>query len=71
MVSRQAETGFSGIGNLNAEAMAECNRYCESIGKDTIFLSFNETRPPYIFGHFLRADSTFECIDPKKQPSNR
>lgn len=62
MVSRQAATGFSGSGNLKAEAIIEANQYCNSRGKTVQVLNSTEAQPPYIFGNFPKADVQFKCV---------
>jgi hypothetical protein len=63
MVSRQAATGFSGPGNLKAEAFREANEYCISKGKSLQVVSTTETGPPYIFGNYPKAEIQFMCLD--------
>lgn len=64
MVSRQAATGFSGLGNLKAEAFREANQYCTNKGKSLQVVNTSETSPPYIFGNFPKAEIQFMCLDP-------
>jgi hypothetical protein len=63
MVSRQAATGFSGIGNLKAEAFQEANQYCVSQGKSFQVVRTSEAKPPYILGNFPRVEVQFMCLD--------
>lgn len=64
MVSRQAATGFSGSGNLKAEAFQEANQYCVSQNKVMQVISTNEAMPPYILGNFPKAEVQFMCLNP-------
>jgi hypothetical protein len=63
MISRQAATGFSGSGTLKAEAFAEANRYCTSLGKSVQVINTHEASPPYILGNFPKAEIQFMCLE--------
>lgn len=63
MVSRQAATGFSGSGTLKAEALKEANEYCVSQNKKLQLVNSTESRPPYIFGNFPKAEIQFMCLE--------
>lgn len=63
MVSRQAATGFSGIGDLKGEAFREANQYCLDQRKSVQVLHTSESSPPYIFGNFPKAVVQFRCLD--------
>lgn len=62
MVSRQAATGFSGLGTLKADAMAEARAYCSGRGKVLQVVSTSESAPPYVWGNFPRAEVQFMCL---------
>jgi hypothetical protein len=64
MVARQAATGFSGSGNLMAEALREADGYCSTQKRTLKVISSKEARPPFIFGNFPKAEVHFSCIDP-------
>ena len=76
MVSRQAATGFSGLGTLKADALDEAKRYCAGQKKELQVVSTNESKPPYLLGNFPRAEVQFMCLNstdpelarPKLQP---
>lgn len=76
MVSRQAATGFSGLGTLKADALDEAKRYCAGHKKELQVVSTNESKPPYLLGNFPRAEVQFMCLSstdpelarPKLQP---
>lgn len=62
MVSRQAATGFPGLGNLKAEAMAEAYQHCQAEKKDMEVINTSESQPPFILGNYPRAEVQFRCI---------
>jgi len=76
IVSRQAATGFSGLGTLKADALDEAKRYCAGQKKELQVVSTNESKPPYLLGNFPRAEVQFMCLSstdpelarPKLQP---
>lgn len=76
MVSRQAATGFTGLGTLKADALDEAKRYCAGQKKELQVVSTNESKPPYLLGNFPRAEVQFMCLSstdpelarPKLQP---
>ena len=63
MVSRQAATGFSGMGTLKADAMKEANDFCIAQNKTLKILSTDEAEPPFILGNFPKAEVQFTCED--------
>ena len=63
MVSRQAGTGFAGMGNLEADAIRDANNYCTKLGKQIQVVSMHEPPPPYILGNFPRVDVQFMCLN--------
>ena len=52
MVSRQAATGFSGMGTLKAEAMKEAYQECQKTNKFVNVLETIDAKLPYILGKF-------------------
>jgi hypothetical protein len=68
MVSRQAATGFSGSGNLKAEALSEAGQYCAARNQVLLVTNSKEVGPPYVMGNFPKAEVEFMCLnqgDPK------
>jgi hypothetical protein len=63
LVSRQAATGFTGLGELKAEAIREAHQFCKSIGKFLQVVRTSESSPPYVFGNFPRAEVQFMCLN--------
>jgi hypothetical protein len=62
MVSRQAATGFSGMGTLKAEAMKEAYAQCQKTGKSVEVIETVDAKPPYIFGNFPKTEIRFKCV---------
>ena len=62
MVSRQAATGFSGMGTLKAEAMKEAYAQCQRSQKIVKVLETIDAKPPYIFGNFPKTEIRFKCV---------
>ena len=71
MVSRQAATGFSGLGTLKADAFAEAKVYCNKQGKLLQVVNTNESQPPYVFGNFPKAEVQFMCLAENDPELNR
>ena len=46
MVSRQAATGFTGMGTLKAEAMTEAYQQCQKLGKTLRVIKTIDALPP-------------------------
>ncbi|WP_245423171.1 hypothetical protein [Shewanella frigidimarina] len=63
MVSRQAATGFTGMGTLKAEAMTEAYAQCQKSKKMVKVLENIDAKPPFIFGNFPKTEIRFKCIE--------
>ncbi|MGI2110011.1 hypothetical protein ACRN9C_11480 [Shewanella frigidimarina] len=63
MVSRQAATGFTGMGTLKAEAMTEAYAKCQKSKKMVKVLETIDAKPPFIFGNFPKTEIRFKCIE--------
>ena len=64
LIAKQAATGFSGLGNLKADAQQEANQYCLAQGGELFVSHITETQPPYVFGNYPRAEIEFRCGAP-------
>lgn len=64
VVSRQAATGFSGLGTLKPQALAEANEKCAATRRVPHVVRTQESKPPYIFGNFPRVEIEFMCLAP-------
>ena len=62
MVSRQAPSGFHGMGKLKADAMHEAYGQCQKENKTVEVLETIDAKPPYIFGNFPKTEIRFKCI---------
>ncbi len=62
MVSRQAASGFSGMGTLKADAMREAYSQCQQTGKRIEVIETIDAKPPYIFGNFPKTEIRFKCV---------
>ena len=71
MVSRQAATGFPGLGNLKADAFREANQYCMDQGKSLQVVHTSETSPPYILGNYPKVEIQFMCLGENDPELNR
>lgn len=61
-VSRQAATGFTGMGTLKAEAIGEAGQFCGAKGRSMEMVSENDAKPPYILGNFPKTEIKFRCV---------
>ena len=64
IVTRQAATGFSGSGNLKAEALTEAGQFCAGQNQSLLVTNAKETGPPYVMGNFPKAEVEFLCLPP-------
>lgn len=62
MVSRQAASGFTGMGTLKAEAMEEAFNQCQKTGKAVEVIQTIDAQPPYVMGNFPRTEIRFKCV---------
>lgn len=61
IVSRQAGALPSGREPLLAEALAEANSKCASLGKTMAVVSTTENAGPYILGNYPKLTLVFSC----------
>ena len=66
IVSRQAATGFHGMGTLKADALREAYAKCSLYNKDVDIVETTDAKPPYILGNFPKTEIIFKCV---KKPS--
>ncbi len=63
MVSRQAATGFTGMGTLKADAMKEAYAQCQKSQKMVKVLEAIDAQPPFILGNFPKTEIRFKCVN--------
>lgn len=61
-ITKQQATGFPGLGNLKAEVYREASAFCALQKQEFEVVSYDETKPPYIFGNYPRVDVSFRCV---------
>lgn len=61
LITRQAATGFTGIGTMRADALREAQAHCAGQGKSFTVLDTRQTEGPYVMGNYPRVDITFRC----------
>lgn len=61
-ITRQAATGFTGIGDLKADAFRQADAFCKSRGEFLEIIHTREARPPYILGNFPKVEVRFTCL---------
>lgn len=62
LVSRQAATGFTGLGTIKAEALDEARQFCSNKKMEVQVVSTTDSQPPYILGNFPRTEVHFMCL---------
>jgi hypothetical protein len=62
MVSKQAATGFSGLGNLKTDIIQDASAYCGKQGKALQIINATESQPPFVLGNYPRAEIQFKCM---------
>lgn len=61
-VSKQAATGFSGMGTLKADAIGEAGQFCTSKGKTVEVVTQKDAELPFILGNYPKTEITFRCV---------
>jgi hypothetical protein len=61
LVTKQAATGFPGLGNLKTDAIKEASAYCDGKAMGLVITSTHETSPPFVLGNYPRAEVNFAC----------
>ena len=60
-ISKQAATGFTGLGNLKAEAIKEGTVFCNAMKKEFELVSQDQSEGLQVLGNFPRVEITFIC----------
>lgn len=61
MVSKQAATGFPGLGNLKSDELLRATEFCDKQNQELHVISSTETKPPFILGNYPRVEILFNC----------
>ena len=61
-ISKQAATGFTGLGSLRGDAMRDAYSQCSKTDKSVEVTNTDQSNPPYLLGNFPRVDITFRCV---------
>lgn len=61
IVTKQAATGFPGIGNIKTELLTEAREFCDKKGREFKVVEIQEAKPPYVLGNYPRVELTFSC----------
>ena len=62
MVSRQAATGFGGMGDLKAKTLRDAEAHCAASHQTFEVVGTSESKPPYILANYPRVELTFRCV---------
>jgi hypothetical protein len=62
MIAKEQGSGFSGLGTMKGEIIAEAVQFCGKQGKEFQLTSAKETQPPYILGNYPRSEIEFKCV---------
>ena len=63
IITKQAATGLSGIGNLKADAMKDAYAHCSQSGRSVKVTDAKESKPPYLLGNYPRVEISFQCVN--------
>jgi len=61
MVTKQAASGLSDIGNFKAELTQEAVSFCSAMDKNMSQVAYDESKPAFISGSYPRAELQFSC----------
>ena len=60
-ISKQAATGFTGLGTLKAEAIKEGTQFCNAMKKEFELVSQNNSEGLHVLGNYPFVEITFTC----------
>jgi hypothetical protein len=61
LITKQAATGFPGLGNMKTEVIQEASAHCTTQKRQVQIGNISETQPPYILGNYPRVEVNFRC----------
>jgi hypothetical protein len=59
--TRQASSGFSGVGTIKAKLLKDARIHCEKSSQKVEIIRLWNNEGPFIFGNFPRAEIEFRC----------
>jgi len=62
ILTRQAASGFHGLGAVKIDALREAENYCMVLGQTLVVTDTVDSRPPYLLGNRPRTEITFRCV---------
>ena len=62
ILTRQAASGFHGLGAVKIDALREVENYCMVLGQTLLVTDTLDSRPPYLLGNHPRTEITFRCV---------
>ncbi len=62
LITKQAATGFPGLGNLKVDALQEAGAHCAGQSKELQVTNVSESKPPFVLGNYPRVEVQFRCV---------
>ena len=62
ILTRQAASGFHGLGAVKIDALREAENHCMVLGQTLLVTDTLDSRPPYLLGNLPRTEITFSCV---------
>ena len=62
ILTRQAASGFHGLGAVKIDALREAENHCMVLGQTLLVTDTLGSRPPYLLGNLPRTEITFSCV---------
>jgi hypothetical protein len=62
MMSKQAASGFGGLGNMKSEVIGEAAKFCSQRSQELQLVGSKESQGPYVYGNFPRVEINFLCV---------
>ena len=62
--TRQASSGFGGVGTIKAKLLNDARVHCEKSSQKVEIIQLWNNEGPFVFGNFPRAEIKFESCSP-------
>jgi len=62
ILTRQAASGFHGLGAVKIDALREAENHCMVLGQTLLVTDTLDSRPPYLLATFQEQKITFSCV---------